>query len=184
MGGSHAPPLREVPTQTSTPKEPKVNKEPTTGKTTHEINAVEADTPDTFGTEIPTEGLSDNPNVFTQRTDPFNPHHIQALIETVTIGPDLSPEQRKEVEDELKAYADVFALSVGEVVVAEGGIHKLNIPEGTKFSKNPKPRNYSPPQREYLYDKLDEMVAADIIERIPPDKVKCVSPITLAKKAH
>ncbi|THU83662.1 hypothetical protein K435DRAFT_689093, partial [Dendrothele bispora CBS 962.96] len=183
-GGGHAPPSREVSSQLHTVEQTDVNHEHVAEEQTYPVNAVEADIPETFGTEIPTENLADDPNVFTRKTDPFNPRRVQAIVEAIEIGADLSPEQRQEVEDELKSFADVFALSVGEVLVAEGGIHKLNIPEGARFSKSPKPRNYSPPQREYLYNKLDEMAAADIIERVPPDMVKCVSPITLAKKAH
>ena len=39
-------------------------------------------------------------------------------------------------------------------------------------------------QREYLSDAIDELLAADIIEPIRPEDVKCASPITLAQKTH
>ncbi len=45
-------------------------------------------------------------------------------------------------------------------------------------------RQLTPPQREYLNSKIDEMLGADIIEPCNPGNVKCVSPTTLAQKAH
>ena len=39
-------------------------------------------------------------------------------------------------------------------------------------------------QRAYLSDAIDELLAADIIEPIQPEDVKCASPITLVQKVH
>jgi hypothetical protein len=40
------------------------------------------------------------------------------------------------------------------------------------------------PQRKYLSKTIDKLLAADIIEPIRPEDVKCVSPLTLAQKPH
>ena len=42
----------------------------------------------------------------------------------------------------------------------------------------------TPPQRKYLYDSIDTMLKADVIEQYSPDQVKCASPTTLAQKTH
>lgn len=44
-------------------------------------------------------------------------------------------------------------------------------------------RPLTPPQKEYLNNKINEMIEAGIIEPCHPDQVKCVSPTTLAQKA-
>lgn len=53
-----------------------------------------------------------------------------------------------------------------------------------KFSTKVCQKALTPPQKEYLHKKIDELLAAGIIERCSPSKVKCVSPIALAKKVH
>ncbi|KAJ3847558.1 hypothetical protein EV368DRAFT_87603 [Lentinula lateritia] len=43
---------------------------------------------------------------------------------------------------------------------------------------------FRPEQREYLHAKIDELLEAGVIERCNPEDVRCVSPLTLAQKAH
>ena len=40
------------------------------------------------------------------------------------------------------------------------------------------------PQRKYLNKTIGKLLAADIIEPIRPQDIKCVSPLTLAQKPH
>jgi hypothetical protein len=40
------------------------------------------------------------------------------------------------------------------------------------------------PQKEYFHVKVDQMLAAGVIEQVHPSQVKCVSPTTLVQKAH
>jgi hypothetical protein len=50
----------------------------------------------------------------------------------------------------------------------------------TKVHQHP----LTPPQRQFFNKKIDEMLEARVIEHIDPLQVKCVSPTTLAQKAH
>ena len=123
-------------------------------------------------------------NIFTRVTDPFKPARIQAILDVVQLGDDLTENERSQVRALIAEYADCFALSVTEVLPVPGAIHTLHIPENTTFSKKIHQRPLTPPQREYVYKKIDELLAAGAIEPCDPSHVKCVAPITLAHKAH
>ncbi|OBZ75456.1 hypothetical protein A0H81_04920 [Grifola frondosa] len=107
-------------------------------------------------------------NIFIRQTDPFNAKRVEAILKAVLIGTDLSNEQCKEVRNTIQEYADCFALSVSEVTLVLGAIHKLNIPEGATFSRK----------------KIDELLATGVIEACNPSQVKCITPIMLVKKVH
>ena len=66
----------------------------------------------------------------------------------------------------------------------DGAVHQLNIEPDAKFSTKVHQKPLSPPQCQYLHEKLQAMLDADIIEPCKPGQVKCVSPTTLAQKAH
>lgn len=133
--------------------------------------------------EVPTDGLEKNP-IFTRHTDPFSPKRVDEVLKQVTIGEDLLSDERRQVIDLISSYADCFALSVSEVCQAEGAVHRINVPEGATFSRKIQQRPLTPPQRKYLNEKIDEMLAAGVIEACHPSQIKCVSPTTLAQKAH
>ncbi|KAF6751358.1 hypothetical protein DFP72DRAFT_1137928 [Ephemerocybe angulata] len=133
--------------------------------------------------EVLVDGL-DGEGVFCRRTDLFSPARVEEVLRNVTIGDDLTFRQREEVRDLIREFADCFALSVGEVLPVEGAVHKFNIPDDAKFSRKVHQRPLSPPQRQYLNTKIDEMLAAGIIEACEPGEVKCASPTTMAQKAH
>ena len=105
-------------------------------------------------------------------------------MKEVSIGPDISDAQRKEVHGLLRKYADCFALSIKEVNAIPGAVHKLNIPEGAKFQTKITPRSYNPDQRAFIELKVDEMLDAGIIHQIHPRDVRCVAQIVLAQKTH
>ena len=189
-GGMAAPPVREVPNHsTCTGVEPaniidEVSKE----QTTTPICIISEDKPET-GTgpaaEIPTEELaSDNANIFTRATDPFKPARVEEIQRLVTIGDDLTADERAQVQLLITEFADVFALSVSEVKQVDGAIHRLNIEPNAKFSTKVHQKPLTPPQRRYLHEKLQAMLDADVIEPCEPGQVKCVSPTTLAQKTH
>lgn len=61
----------------------------------------------------------------------------------------------------------------------------MHIPEDSVFPRkiaHQKP--LSDNQKTYLNGAINELIAADIIEAIRPEDVKCCSPITLAHKEH
>ncbi|TFY75650.1 hypothetical protein EWM64_g8362 [Hericium alpestre] len=127
---------------------------------------------------------ADPKSVFTRSTDPFNPICVAAILEQVTIGSSLSPEQRHIVITLLTDFADCFALSVSEVKHVDGAFHHLDIPANATFNMKPRQRPLTPPQRKFFNGKVDEMLEAGIIEAVHPSHIKAVSPTTLAQKAH
>ena len=52
---------------------------------------------------------------------------MQAILEKVTIGTDLSNEQQTAVTNLLREYPDIFALNLSEVFPVDFVQHKLNI---------------------------------------------------------
>jgi len=124
-------------------------------------------------------------SLFTRTSDPHNPRRVEEVLRQVSIGTDLSDEQRTKVRDLLAEFADCFALSIREVLLIPGAEHRIHIPPDAVFPKRiPHQRQLTQAQREYLSDAIDELLAADMIEPIRPEDIKCVSPITLAQKAH
>ncbi|OCH93944.1 hypothetical protein OBBRIDRAFT_707920, partial [Obba rivulosa] len=121
---------------------------------------------------------------FTQRSNPWKPECIEAVLRAVTIGDNLNEDQWMQVHNLIAEFADCFALSVSEVLPVKDAVHTLNIPEGATFTKKVHQRPLTPPQKAYLHKKIDELLATNIVEHCDPSLVKCVSPITLAQKAH
>jgi RNase H-like domain found in reverse transcriptase/Reverse transcriptase (RNA-dependent DNA polymerase) len=121
---------------------------------------------------------------FTRQSDPFKVERVDAVLAELTIGDDLTEEQRVSIVNLLREFADCFALSMSEVTVVEGATHKLNIPEGTTFKKKVNQRPLTAPQKEYFNSVLDKMLEAGIIAPIDHKDVKCCGATTLAKKAH
>ncbi|KAE9401303.1 hypothetical protein BT96DRAFT_793200, partial [Gymnopus androsaceus JB14] len=117
---------------------------------------------------------TDDRNLFTRDVGPdgaFKPERVWEILKQVKIGPGLSQEQRRRVKELISSYTDCFALSVSEVRAVPDSVHRLNIPENTKFSTKVRQKALTPPQREYLHKKIDELLAAGIIERCRPDEV-------------
>ena len=134
--------------------------------------------------EVEVEPLKHNSNLFTRMTEPHKPERIQEIQRLVTIGDDLNPEQTKEVRQLVEDFADIFALSVSEVKTVEDAVHHLDIPPDATFSLKVHQKPLTPPQRRYLYESIDTMLEAGVIEACKPEDVKCISPTTLAQKTH
>ena len=135
-------------------------------------------------TEIDIETFQENTNLLTRGTEPHKPERVQELLRLVTIGDDLSTEERQEVRQLISSFADIFALSVSEVKVADDAVHHLEIPPNATFSMKVHQKPLTPPQRRYLYASIDTMLEAGVIEACKPEEVKCISATTLAQKAH
>ncbi|KAJ3507688.1 hypothetical protein NMY22_g16851 [Coprinellus aureogranulatus] len=123
-------------------------------------------------------------NVFTRATDPFQEARVQKILEEVQIGSDLTDKQRDGVRALVKEFADCFALSMGEVNAVPGAVHKLNVPEGSKFSIRPGQKKLTPEQRKFRDAKIDEMLDAGVIRQIHPSEVLCSAPTVLAPKPY
>ena len=72
-------------------------------------------------------------SVFTRQSKLFKDKRVEAVLTEIRIGEDLNEEQCVSVVNVLCEIADCFALSLSEVTIIKGAVHKLNIPEGTKF---------------------------------------------------
>lgn len=160
-----------------------------TGNTEEPVWYIGPNAPPNVDTDDPGEEVPDmfpegDRTLYTRRTDPFKPQRVEAVLDAIRIGDDLTPEQRQQVRNLVTEYADCFALSVSEVIPVPGAIHRLNVPENATFSRKVRQKTLSPPQKAYLHKKIDEMLDAGVIAPCHPSEVKCVSPITLAKKAH
>ena len=117
-------------------------------------------------------------------TEPHKLERIQELFRLVTIGDDLSPDEKEAVKKLISEFADIFALSVSEVKTVDNTIHRLDIPPDTSFPLKVNQKPLTPPQRCYIYDSIDTMLEAGIIEACKPKDVKCISATTLAQKTH
>jgi Reverse transcriptase (RNA-dependent DNA polymerase) len=136
------------------------------------------------GTEQPEIRIGGDKSIFTRSTHPFKEARVAEILRLVEIGSDVTPVERRLVEDTIAEFADTYALSVSEVKHIPGAIHRLEIPEGATFNTKIRQKPMSPPQTEYFLHALDVMLDAGICEPIAAKDVKCVSPITLAAKAH
>ena len=134
--------------------------------------------------EVNVEALKDNKSLFTRMSEPFKPERIQEILHLITLGDDISTEERDKVRQLITSFADIFALSVTEVKVVQDAVHRLDIAPGTTFTKKIHQKPLTAPQRRYLYDSIDTMLEAGVIEACKPEDVKCVSPTTLAQKTH
>ena len=142
------------------------------------------DTP-TFPVLTTPEVPNKSPDPFlTRETNPHKPERVAKILQEVTIGPDVTLNQRQAIQELITEYADCFALSIKEVNTIPNAVHKLNIPEGTTFRTKIPPRSYNPDQRAFVNAKVDEMLEAGIIRPIHPSKVRFVAQTVLAQKAH
>ncbi|CUA74373.1 Retrovirus-related Pol polyprotein from transposon 17,6 [Rhizoctonia solani] len=115
-------------------------------------------------------------------TDPFNPGRVAEIMSKVKIGEGLSAEQKTEVQGLLREFSDIFALNLSEVLPVALTELKLDIPPDAKFPKKVAQKRLSEPQRKALYDMLDELERAHIVQRVTQDQVAAVSPINLVPK--
>ena len=185
-GSTESLPLREVSTETHH------NNEPTINIASIEVSEPSGPADDQGGelndtaatTEIMIDSLEKNDNLYTRHTNPWKTERVNEILRQVQIGPDLTDDERRRVLEFISNWADIFALSVNEVKQVDNATHRLDIQPGAKFSTKIGQKPLTPPQRKYLYESIDTMLKADVIEQCLPDQVKCVSPTTLAQKAH
>ena len=134
--------------------------------------------------EVDVGALKNNVNLFTRMTEPHKPERVRELLRLVTIGDDLNTEERQAVQHLISNFADIFALSVSEVKTVDNAVHHLDIPPEATFSLKVHQKPLTPPQRRYLYESIDTMLEAGVIEACKPEDVKCISATTLAQKTH
>ena len=126
----------------------------------------------------------DPESILTRESNPHKPGRVKRIIQEVTIGPDVTDNQRQIIQELIGEFADCFALSIKEVNAIPGAVHKLNIPEGSTFRTKIPPRSYNPDQRAFVNTKVNEMLEAGIIRPIHPSEVRFVAQTVLAQKTH
>ena len=166
-GGNDKPPLRGVP---ACPIE--------CHKTTP------ANTPCLIVPVANAQDASTEDTIFTHQTEPFLPACVLKILELVQIGEDVTAAQVEEVKALISKFADCFALSLNEVNLIPGAVHKLNIPKDTTFCTKIPQCSFNPDQHAFMEAKVDEMLKGGIIHPIHPRDVKCVVPLVLAHKVH
>jgi hypothetical protein len=97
--------------------------------------------------EVDVGALKNDTNLFTRLTLPHKPERVQELLRLVTIGDDLSKDEKQKVRDLISSFADIFALSVSEVKVVDNAVHRLDIPPETSFPMKVHQKPLTPPQR-------------------------------------
>ncbi|KAJ7129934.1 hypothetical protein C8R46DRAFT_925259, partial [Mycena filopes] len=124
-------------------------------------------------------------DIYTRATDPFNPRRVAAILKKVQIGPDVSSAERAVVLEFLAEFADVFALSVGEVNAVADAVYAPKIPDDAVFNTGVvHQRPWTLPQNLDANAQVDVLIAAGVLRRIDAQDVRCVSPISLAEKVH
>ncbi|KAJ7170460.1 hypothetical protein C8R43DRAFT_1152969 [Mycena crocata] len=66
------------------------------------------------GFEQPEIRVGEDTSVFTRLADLHNPKWVAAILDAITIGPDLTSEQRSVMEDFITEFADCYTLSMKE----------------------------------------------------------------------
>ena len=137
-----------------------------------------------LGTEQPEIAMGADTFIFTRDTFPFKHKHVTEILRHTKIRSNLSLAKQIAVEQTIKDFADIYTLSVSKVRHIPGAYHKLHIPEGATFNTKIRQQHLSPPKAAYFSKALDVMLEVGICEPIEAKDVKCMSPITLAAKAH
>ncbi|KIO23640.1 hypothetical protein M407DRAFT_57279, partial [Tulasnella calospora MUT 4182] len=108
-------------------------------------------------------------------TDRFAEERVRTILAQVSIGADLTQGERKQVENLVMEFADIFALSLSEVRLVDFIEHKLTIKEGATLPTRVNQKPLTEAQRTWYMGILDDMEAAGICKRIAAKEVRCVS---------
>ncbi|OAX32439.1 hypothetical protein K503DRAFT_657628, partial [Rhizopogon vinicolor AM-OR11-026] len=90
------------------------------------------------------------------------PARVEAVVNTVRYGEQLTEAQCTTAQVLVAEFADVFALSLREVKPIDYIKFHLRIPPGTEFSKKIHQRPLTKPQHKYLFPILNDMRQAGI----------------------
>ena len=123
-------------------------------------------------------------DVFTRQTDSFNPRRIEHILNAVTLGDTLNPQERQKAKELITEYADVFACTLSEVLPLRGVYHNLNVPHDAKLSTKFNQRPLSAPQKEYFHKWTNQMLEAGLIEQAPIEQIQHIAPTVLTQKTH
>ena len=100
----------------------------------------------------------------------------------IEFGTDLTEDQLCKVKSLVREFADVFALSLSEVLFVDWHHHHLDINPDTKLPKHMSQRPITENQKDWYYRMLDEMEESHVIQKVPGDFIKCLNSMNLAPK--
>jgi hypothetical protein len=80
--------------------------------------------------------------------------------------------------------ADCFALALKEVTPIPDAELNLNVPENASFNLQVHERPLTLEQSRFYNERANEMLAAGIIERAPPELIRCTATTVIAQRAH
>ena len=121
-------------------------------------------------------------NTSARVTNAFDEARVQEILKAVEIGPDLTEDQREQVRSLVREYADVFALSLSEVLYVDWYKHKINIDPEQIFPTRINQRPITEGQKEWFHNILDDMEKSYVIQKVPGDFIKNLSSTNLAPK--
>ena len=121
-------------------------------------------------------------NTSARVTNAFHETRVLEILKAVEIGPDLTEDQREQVRSLVKEYADVFALSLSEVLYVDWYKHKINIDPEQIFPTRINQRPIKEGQKEWFHNILDDMEKSYVIQKVLGNFIKNLSSTNLAPK--
>ncbi|KZP33293.1 hypothetical protein FIBSPDRAFT_721620, partial [Athelia psychrophila] len=110
--------------------------------------------------------LNRTPKATRRDTDPFSEERVQEILAKVTVGADLTEDQKCRVTELITEFADVFALSLSEVHTVDWFKHKLNLDPNVKLPRRTGQRPITGAQKDWFFTILDEMEEACVIQKV------------------
>jgi hypothetical protein len=125
---------------------------------------------------------------YTAQPDRIETSNMQApdrgkfIRSRITIGSDLEPVQRKQVERLITDFEDVFAIDLADIRACTHTTHNLTVDPSIDLMKKNFGRPLSHPELVAAKEQVDALIKAGIIETTIPEDVKCCSPTVMALK--
>ena len=115
-------------------------------------------------------------------TNPFDEKRVNKILSKIEFGPNLTEDQLERVKALVREFADVFALSMSEVIFVDWHHHHLNVDPDMKLPKRMSQRLITENQKEWYYRIIDEMESVHVIQKVPGEFIKCLNSTNLAPK--
>ncbi|KAI0058297.1 hypothetical protein BV25DRAFT_1778812, partial [Artomyces pyxidatus] len=114
----------------------------------------------------------------------LEPARVDEIFKQLTIGTDLTEDERREVINLVREFADCFALSVSKVLPVHSATHRLNLPSQEKIPFKIHQQPLFGEKHAYFAKHVNVMLEAGIIAPIAAEDVKFCENTVLAQKAH
>ena len=122
----------------------------------------------------------DRANMASQRAR--DPERMQAILQKILIGTDITDDEWMMVIDLIKEYPDIFALNLSEVFPVDFMMHKLKLDPDIVLPRKVHQQPIMEPQRKFFSDIIDDMEKAGVIHAVPAEFIKCLNAMHLAPK--